>query len=127
MTAPGIPNGTRYLCPLCDWWLDVPPLPPDRRDYDGMWIVTVQNTAAIEGALVGHFATTRHRGMGYGWGPWTAETLQPCSCGHPRGDHLRHASVCLYSTDSETWACDCDGFALSTAVDAPGESGKLDG
>lgn len=50
------------------------------------------------------------RRMGYGYGPWTAETLQPCRCGHLRGDHFRHSSSCLHSTDSETWACDCGGF-----------------
>lgn len=50
------------------------------------------------------------RPMAYGWGDWTAETLQSCSCGHPRGDHFRHRDQCLHSTDEEVWACNCDGF-----------------
>lgn len=109
-TAPGIPNGTRYLCPLCDWWLDVPPLPLSHQEPGSPYVVTVQNAAAIEGALAGHFATVQHRGMAYGWGPWTAETLAACTCGHLRGDHFRHDGQCLHSTDTDTWACDCAEF-----------------
>lgn len=51
-----------------------------------------------------------HRSMGYSHGPWTAETLRACICGHLRGDHFRHDGQCLFSTETETWACDCVEF-----------------
>lgn len=41
LVEPGPPGGERFLCPLCDWYLDVAPLdfeaPPRLRNLPADW------------------------------------------------------------------------------------------
>lgn len=57
---PGPPGGSRYLCPLCDWYLDVPaPEVPDVRDFGtGRYIVArYVPMETVEAALREHFTS----------------------------------------------------------------------
>lgn len=61
MTHPGLtergePGATRYLCPECDWYLDVPPAPmPDVRQSG--YVIYVTDQEKVEFVLRAHMTT----------------------------------------------------------------------
>lgn len=36
--------------------------------------------------------------------------VMDCVCGHVESDHFRGTGNCMFSTEAETWACDCHEY-----------------